>query len=99
MDLSRANTLKNMTSDLGPQVFVAETSTFTPAHIDGGGIFDSIHLCILGCNEVILLDQLEEEDDVRNAFQIINQGDGHVDLTEDPHDTEGRFLWPSQDTI
>ena len=85
MDLSRANTLKNMTSDLGPQVFVAETSTFTPAHIDGGGIVDSIHLSILGYNEIILVDPLEE-DDVLHAFNIINKGDRHVDFTEDIND-------------
>ena len=99
MDLSRTNTSANARSDLGPQVFVGEASTYTRAHIDGGGLVDSVHLTVLGYNEVVIIDPLEEEDDVRNAFRIINKGDRDGDYTEDPHDLGGTFVWPTHDTF
>ena len=71
MDVSRANTNGTLETFLGPQFFMSPPSAQTPAHVNGGGIVDSLHVCIQGYNEIVATQKLWGEDLLR-ANQIIN---------------------------
>ena len=77
MDVSRANTNGTLETFLGPELFISPPSAFTPAHIDGGGIVDALHLCIQGHNKVVMSRPLTGEDLVQ-ANEIIHRGSSMV---------------------
>ena len=45
---------------MGPQLYVTPPGSYTAFHQDGKGNVDSGHLCLCGCNEVVILGRLPE---------------------------------------
>lgn len=69
----------------------------TPCHQDGKGTVDSLHLVIIGYNEVVVLKRdmsVDEKKSVLSKFEL--------DLYGDPHNTKQKSVknrWPTNKQI
>lgn len=81
---------------MGPNLYVTPPSAFTHLHQDGLGTVDSGHLCLSGCNEVVMLRRLTEQRKC-HAIQLLTGVDeevAHSILYGLPHNNESWVRYP-----
>merc|ERR1712151_277541 len=59
---------------MGPNIYITPPSSFTHFHQDGYGTVDSIHVCLSGYNEVVIVRRMTEERK-RHALYLLKGGD------------------------
>ena len=56
---------------MGPNLYITPPCSFTQFHQDGYGTVDSGHLCLSGCNEVVMLRRLPESHK-KNVLRLLH---------------------------
>lgn len=89
------NVPDNLRPDNGPHAYITPAGAFTRFHRDGNGTVDSGHLCLEGCNEVIMLRPSLSAHETKSLFKILKG----KKFDEQPHSLGGSFDWPTHEMI